>query len=154
MKIASAILVTLICVRLYASDKVCTVEAGADFNNIAKADTMKLKITIGANYFTATLSNNATVSAFKTKLPMSINMTELNGNEKYFDLPGSFPSNATKPKTIQTGELMLYGSNTLVLFYKTFSTPYSYTRIGYIDNTSGLAAALGSGNVSVKFELE
>ena len=48
---------------------------------------MKLKITIGTNTFTATVYNNATATAFKAKLPMTINMTELNGNEKYFDLP-------------------------------------------------------------------
>ena len=83
---------------------------------------MKLKITIGTNTFTATLYNNATVTAFKARLPLTINMTELNGNEKYFDLPDNLPANASNPGTIQTGDLMLYGSNTLVLFYKSFST--------------------------------
>ena len=117
-------------------------------------DTMKLKVMVGSNVFTATLHNNATVAALKEKLPMTINMTELNGNEKYFDLSDNLPYNASNPETIQTGDLMLYGSNTLVLFYKTFSTSYSYTRIGRIDNISGLAAALGPGNVTVTFELE
>lgn len=47
---------------------------------------------------------------------------------------------------------MLYGNNTLVLFYKNFNTSYSYTKLGAIDNPAGLEAALGNGNVVVKFE--
>src|SRR3954470_24219660 len=117
-------------------------------------NSMKLKITIGVNTFTATLYNNATVTAFKTRLPMTISMRELNGNEKYFDLPDNLPANASNPGTIQAGDLMLYGSNTLVLFYKTFSTLYNYTRLARIDNPPGLAAALGSADTTVKFELE
>ena len=120
-------------------------------NNASITDSMKLKVTVGANNFTATLYNNATVTAFKKRLPMTINMKELNGNEKYFDLPDDLPANASNPGTIQTGDLMLYGSNTLVLFYKSFSTSYNYTPMGRIDNASGLTAALGSGNVTVTF---
>lgn len=123
-------------------------------NKVFNTDSMKLKITIGTNVFTAILYNNATVNAFKTRLPMTINMRELNGNEKYFDLPDNLPANASNPGTIQTGDLMLYGSNTLVLFYKSFPTSYSYTPMGRIDNISGLTAALGSGNITVKFEIE
>jgi hypothetical protein len=68
-------------------------------------------------------------------------------------LPDSLPANATNPGTIQTGDLMLYGSNTLVLFYKTSLTSYSYTRLARIDIPSGLDTALGSANITVKFEL-
>jgi hypothetical protein len=81
---------------------------------------------------------------------MTINMSDLNANEKYFDLPNSLPANASNTGTIQPGDLMLYGSNTLVLFYKSFSTSYNYTRLARIDNPSGLAAALGSGNANSK----
>lgn len=69
-------------------------------------------------------------------------------------MPQSLATNASNPETVQTGDLMLYGANTLVLFYKTFSTSYSYTRLGRIDDVAGLVAALGSGNVSVAFELQ
>jgi hypothetical protein len=112
-----------------------------------------MRIKIGTGTFTATLYDNATATAFKAQLPMTINMRELNGNEKYFDLAASLPTNASNPGTIQNGDLMLYGANTLVLFYKSFSTSYSYTRLGRINDTTGLAAALGSGNVAVTYEL-
>lgn len=114
----------------------------------------QLKITVGSATFTATLFNNATVTAFKARLPMTVSMSELNGNEKLYNFPSSLPTNAANPGTIQTGDLMLYGSNTLVLFYKTFPTSYSYTRLGRISNPSGLAAALGAGSATVTFALE
>jgi hypothetical protein len=114
----------------------------------------KIKIKIGNNTFIASLYDNATATAFKSLLPMSVNMVELNGNEKYVDLSGNLPTNASNPGTIQAGDLMLYGSSTLVLFYKTFSTSYSYTRLGRIDEITGLATAVGSGNVTVTLELE
>ena len=56
------------------------------------------------------------------------------------------------PGIIHAGDLMLYGNNCVVLFYETFNSSYSYTRIGALDDPSGLAAALGSGDVSVRFE--
>ncbi len=131
----------------------CTKQQVVTLEETQNTDTMKLKITVGQTVFTATLFDNATATAFKARLPLSINMTELNGNEKYYDLAGSLPTNASNPGTIQNGDLMLYGSNTLVLFYKSFSTSYSYTRIARIDNATGLATALGSGNVTVRYEL-
>lgn len=109
----------------------------------------KIKLTVNSLIFTATLLDNNSAKAFKEMLPITINMVELNNNEKYFDLPNSLPTNSSNPQTINSGDLMLYGSKTLVLFYKTFSTSYSYTRLGKIDDTTGLATALGSGNVTI-----
>ena len=114
----------------------------------------QMRIQIGSSTFTATLFDNATATAFKGMLPMIIKMSELNGNEKYFDLSVNLPTNASNPGKIQSGDLMIYGSNTLVLFYKTFSTSYSYTRLGRINDTTGLGAAVGSGSVVVTYELE
>ena len=122
-------------------------------SNIPMANS-KIKIKVNSQTFTATLLDNKSVKAFKEMLPLTMKMTELNGNEKYFDLPNSLPTNSYNPQTIKTGDLMLYGSKTFVLFYKTFSTPYSYTKLGSLDEVTDLTNALGSGNVTVTFELD
>lgn len=108
-----------------------------------------IKITVNSKTFTSTLLDNSSAKAFKDMLPITISMTELNGNEKYYDLPNSLPTNSVNPGSIKNGDIMLYGSKTLVLFYKSFSTSYSYSRIGTIDDPTGLEEALGEGNVSV-----
>ena len=112
----------------------------------------KMKITIGSAVFTATLNNNVTANAFKAMLPLTINMGELNGNEKFYYFSSTLPTNASNGGNIKAGDLMLYGNNCLVLFYEDFNTSYNYTRLGHIDNTAGLVAALGKENVTVKFD--
>lgn len=111
-------------------------------------------IKVGSVTFAVTYQDNPTAQAFRQLLPVTIHMSELNSNEKYYGLPNPLPTNATNPGTIYNGDLMLYGSNTLVLFYKTFSTSYSYTRIGSIDNPSELQNALGGGSATVTFQLQ
>jgi hypothetical protein len=113
----------------------------------------KMKITIGKSTFIAILYDNKTAEALKALLPLSLNMRELNANEKYAQLSTDLPTNATSIGTIQEGDLLLWGSNTLVVFYKTFPTSYQYTKIGRIENPEGLAAAVGSGNVTINFSL-
>jgi hypothetical protein len=132
----------------------CDSGGGNNTDNTPHPTGGKMTIKIGKHTFTATLYDNATAAAFKSLLPMTINMDELNGNEKKFDLSSNLPTNASNPRVIQSGDMMIWGSNTLVLFYETFSTSYSYTRLGRINDTEGLAAAVGSGNVTVTYELE
>ncbi|RZK10739.1 MAG: hypothetical protein EOO46_09505 [Flavobacterium sp.] len=152
MKINSALLLSFICIQLFACSKNNEVEQTNNVDNISNTDTTKMKITIGSAVFTATLNNNATVSAFKAMLPFTITMSELNGNEKFYNFSTTLPTNASSGGNTQVGDLMLYGNNCLVLFYESFKTSYSYTRLGKIDNTTGLVAALGAGGVTIKFE--
>ena len=112
----------------------------------------KLRIQVGGRSFAATLVDNAAARSFAESLPMTVEMGELNGNEKYYYLPKALPTSSQRPGTLRTGDLMLYGSDCLVLFYETFSSGYSYTPLGSVDDPAGLAAALGGGSVEVTFE--
>ena len=137
-----------------ADNNINTENRAGDNNNNDSMTNSKINIKIGSKFFKATLFDNSSAKAFKAMLPVTLNMSELNGNEKFYDFSNNLPSNASNPATIQNGDIMLYGARTLVLFYKTFSTSYSYTRIGKVDDLSGYAAALGSGNVTVTYESE
>lgn len=95
-----------------------------------------------------------TASAFKDLLPLNLKMSDLHGNEKFHHLPSRLPSNDANPGTIQAGDLMLWSSKSVVLFYKTLPTSYSYTKLGRIDNPEGLAAVVGAGDVTIKFEVQ
>ena len=108
----------------------------------------ELTLTVDGASFAIALEDNATAAALAELLPLELDMTELNGNEKYADLPESLPTDSTRVGSIEAGDVMLFGDDCLVVFYKSFDTSYSYTRIGHIDNADELAAALGSGNVS------
>lgn len=129
-------------------------EGNDNENNKPENMSNKLRITVGAVLFTATLEDHVAAKAFRALLPMTVGMSELNGNEKYFYLPESLPTAASNPRSIRTGDLMLYGSSCLVLFYESFPTSYSYTRLGRVDDASGLASALGGGSVTVRFEVQ
>lgn len=100
-------------------------------------------MTIGERRFAITPANNEAARAFAALLPLTLDMPDLNGNEKHVELPKALPANASRPGTIHAGDLMLYGSRTLVLFYLTFDSTYSYTRLGHVDDAAGLAQALG-----------
>ncbi|MBQ7454349.1 MAG: hypothetical protein IJS69_04795 [Selenomonadaceae bacterium] len=111
----------------------------------------KIKISVNGKNFYATLEDNPTARAFAERLPLEADMQELNGNEKYFYLDKNLPSDSVRVGQIHSGELMLFGSNCLVIFYKDFATSYSYTRLGKLDDSSDLEKILGNGNVRVTF---
>ncbi len=113
-----------------------------------------MKLTVGDKIFKVTLLDNPSVNAFKALLPMTITMNELNNNEKVHYLNTALPTNSRSVGKIHVGDFLLYGNNAVVLFYESFNTIYNYTRLGKVDDVTGLKEALGSGNVTVKFELQ
>lgn len=114
-----------------------------------------IKVTVNGSVFDAKIYNDSPCAQqLLSKFPLTVTMNELNGNEKYYRFSESFSSNPENVGSINTGDIMLYQSDSLVLFYEAHNTSYTYTRIGYITDTTGLKEAVGTGNPTVTFEIE
>lgn len=138
----------LSCVRLY----LLLMLSGCAFaQTTLKEDRMWM--TLGEQRFAVTLDDSETARALAQLSPLTLNMSDLNANEKHASLPTRLPIRAVKPGTIRNGDLMLYGRDTLVIFYRTFESAYSYTRIGRVDSPNELAEALGRGDVTIHFSV-
>ena len=118
---------------------------------IGDAQMQEMIIEVGGQSFQATLYDNDTVKALTEQLPLTLNMEELHGNEKFYYLEEDLPTNPENIGNIRTGDIMLFGSDCLVLFFEDFSTSYNYTRIGNIENPQEFSETLASGTVEVSF---
>ena len=121
----------------------------AVFFSPAQAET-GVKVKVGNETFNGVLYDNPTSKALMKRMPISYKMSDLNKNEKYKYLSYSLPANEKKVKKIKAGDIMLYGDDCLVVFYKSFKTSYEYTPIGRITNAKNLKKAAGKGKVTIK----
>ena len=119
-------------------------------NNLNTLNTI-INVKIKDKEYKLKLYDNQTAKDFLTLLPLTVNMNDLNSNEKYYNLSKNLTTKTENIGSIKTGDFLLYGNNCIVLFYESFRTSYSYTRLGYIENTEGLKEALGRGNVEITF---
>ncbi|WP_458862441.1 cyclophilin-like fold protein [Acidaminobacterium chupaoyuni] len=109
-----------------------------------------MTITIGAEEYQVKLEENETAEALRSMLPLTLTMKDFNGNEKVTALSRPIRKEPSVcPGTIHAGDVMCYGDDRIVLFYDTFSTVYSYVKIGEADRPEEFAKALGSGSVEV-----
>lgn len=115
---------------------------------INKEEVSSVKVIINEKEYILNLEDNETANKFLELLPSDFNMTELNGNEKYINLDTTLPTDSMYPKHINAGDVMLYGNNCIVVFYKSFDSKYSYTKIGHIPNLPDL----GNDDITIRFE--
>ena len=113
-----------------------------------------MRMNINGRHFDIQLNDTPTASALMEQLPLTLAMSDLHRNEKYAQLPRPLPTDSVRPGVINNGDVMLYGTDTLVVFYSTFNSSYSYTPLGKVVDTSGLTDALGEGRVSITFSMQ
>lgn len=139
-------------------------DKSTDENNKNQQNSMKevtpvkkmstINITVDNTTFIATLEDNNTAKALVKQMPITLDMSEHNGNEKYSYLSSNLRADtSSNPGTINEGDLMLFGNNCIVLFYNTFNASYRYVKLGHIYDTTGLSKAISSDNVKITFSL-
>ncbi len=122
-------------------------------NNTEENTVTNMNVQVGDVVFSATLEENETVSALVEMMresPVVIQMSDYSGFEKVGSLRTSLPASNSQTTT-QTGDIVLYNGNQIVIFYG--SNSWSYTRLGHIDDLTGWEEALGRGDVTVIFSL-
>ena len=115
---------------------------------------MNMKVQVGDTIFSATLEENAAVSALVEMMresPVVLQMCDFSGFEKVGPLGNSIAADNSQTTT-HAGDIVLYNGNQIVIFYG--SNSWSYTRLGHIDDLTGWEEALGNGDVTVTFSLE
>ena len=110
-----------------------------------------MNVTIGTATFEITLYQNEATAALIERLPMTVTMNDLFGNEKYHYLSERLPVQAERVGRLNVGDFMLYGSDCLVLFYDDFGTSYSYTPLGFMEDTIGFREAVGNDTIEATF---
>ena len=129
------------------------VEASEGGVDMAENTVLQVNVQVGNEHFTATLEDNEAAQAFVAMMaqaPVTVSLEDYSGFEKVGSLGTSLPASNSQTTT-QSGDIVLYNGNQIVVFYG--SNSWSYTRLGKIDDLTGWAEALGSGDVSITFSI-
>lgn len=114
---------------------------------------MRMHIQIGDYTFTAELEDNAAVEELVEMMkegPVSIRMDDYAGFEKVGALGKRLTSSDSQTTTV-AGDIVLYNSSNIVMFYG--SNSWAYTRIGHIEDLTDWEKALGSGSITAESSL-
>lgn len=113
--------------------------------NIQKEENMKLSI--DNQELDVVWENNASVEAIKNLCPLSINMHQYGGFEQVGSIGQSIVSD-DKRITTAPGDIVLYSSNQIVIFFG--NNTWEYTKLGHINlSDSALNNLLNKENVSL-----
>ena len=116
-------------------------------------DTHTFYLTVEGVTFPATFADNQGAEALADLLtdgPLTLSLEDYGSFEKVGSLGQSLPTSNTHITT-QSGNIVLYQGNQIVLFYG--SNAWSYTPLGQVTDLTGWQEALGHGDVTVTFSL-
>ena len=113
-----------------------------------------MKMYINDKEIPVTWENNPSVSALRSDLQAGdivVSMSMYSNNEQVGPLDKSYPSNDVQTTT-NNGDIVLYRSDQIVLFYG--SNSWAYTRLGKMDlSENEVINLLSNGDVSIRLTL-
>lgn len=115
-----------------------------------------LKMMIGNTAVAVEWENNESVHALEAlcaETPLVIQMSMYGGFEQVGPIGTRLPSSDAQTTT-SAGDIVLYSSNQIVVFYG--SNSWAYTKLGHATDrdAAGMAALLGNGNVTITISME
>ena len=115
-----------------------------------------LQMKIGETKVSVSWEDNDSVAALKElckDAPLTIQMSMYGGFEQVGSIGTRLPSNDAQTTT-SAGDIVLYSSNQVVVFYG--SNSWAYTRLGHItdQDAAGMASLLSNGNVTITISME
>jgi hypothetical protein len=115
-----------------------------------------LRMMIGNTAVAVDWENNESVEALKALCenePLVIQTSMYGGFEQVGPIGSRLPSNDAQTTT-SAGDIVLYSSNQIVVFYG--SNSWAYTKLGHItdQDASGMAGLLSNGNVTITISME
>ena len=113
----------------------------------------KIILSFNGQTYTATLADNPSAKAFAELLkngPLTVSTHDYGNFEKVGPLGTELPR-TDEQITTSPGDIILYQGNQITVYYA--QNTWSFTRLGRIDDPSGLREALGSGDVEITFRL-
>ena len=115
-----------------------------------------LKMMIGDTEVSVDWENNESAEALKdlcAEEPLVIQMSMYGGFEQVGSIGTRLPSDDEQTST-SAGDIVLYSSNQIVVFYG--SNSWAYTRLGHItdQDAAGMTDLLGNGDVTITISME
>ncbi len=133
-----------------------TITTPSDDQTTKEDETANMKLTLKIDGIEVDViwADNDSVKALKNlaKDELTINMSKYGGFEQVGSIGSTLPSADTRITT-NPGDIVLYSSNQIVLFYD--SNTWSYTKLGHINlSKSELTDLLGDEDVVITLSLE
>ncbi len=122
-------------------------------NNREETPMQQITLSFHGHTYSATLADNSSAKAFAELLksgPLTVSAHDYGSFEKVGELGRSLPRN-DEQITTSPGDIILYQGNQITVYYAQNS--WSFTRLGRVDDPSGLREALGDGDVEITFQL-